>query len=877
MKKVIFYVPDSLYGYEYHYYHGIAMYLNRNYPIDAQIVGNYGIMPQEIEEELKAGALAIFVDGMYLDSENSMIYPFLEKYKENILFWYRSSAYKCLQSIELLKNNKVAVSFEDDVEFLKKNYGISATYIPTAMIGMATDRDYSCRVGDVLFFGTYYSPKNMKDLIFEETPELLKGYLEEVLSEIGENRAVPVEVIIEKVLKKYAKKNIKGVFLEILKQYGSLLEDYRDGLFKEKIVRKLIKNRLVVHAVGNGWDSLKKEISKNSERFIIKNIPVGVESISPYATNAMFVMSTNIRKGVDTNFCEGLMAGCTALVLDTDYNKKNIGDNLNVYFYDIDSDAIVDMIRDMKSKKNPKPIAIPEKNTMEYVVDEFLTVLSGKDWKEQSIKAVKKNLINRKGFSYINTTNGNAIVVIGSDLSYISKHDLKRKYAPNTVRVAVVSGIDNPMEALRKCGTVMPYRLYIIPNDYKRANAIMEEFGLDKVYKKYINIFETAEKLEEYLIANDDEFLPRIYIGDEERFKLMTAKLHKMRIHSKRSSKVKPIISISMPSLNRGENAYRAVRKLLLSEFDSEIEFVVAANVSTVNLEGYEKIKRIKDSRLRFSQAKEYTTFDRSITRAIKLTKGQYTLIQSDEDEIFVKALPYYMDVAVEYPNISFFVVSGKGENGHVSNFQGMDSDKVTNIYRAMNMTYVTGLFVNRKLLKDEYFESVPNKYKGNMFYTYYAHLIYLLIMANKGPVFLSFVPLYKCLKTETRKEGLLELNDVKTRIDICEASIDIILNEVSLSQEDLVRVLVERLSWPYYIMCVAYNVMGDILNKNGRTIENDIETIDQWVEEYLPSLRQILNEDYYEDLHAMIEEKRNETLKDYDKMLKVTKGKNKK
>ena len=110
---------------------------------------------------------------------------------------------------------------------------------------------------------------------------------------------------------------------------------------------------------------------------------------------------------------------------------------------------------------------------------------------------VKKNLINKKGFSYINTTNGNAIIVIGNDLSYISKHDLKRKYAPNTVRAAVILGIDNPMEALRKCGTVMPYRLYIIPNDYKRANAIMEEFGLDKVYKKHIKIFETAEKLEE--------------------------------------------------------------------------------------------------------------------------------------------------------------------------------------------------------------------------------------------------------------------------------------------------------------------------------------------------------------------------------------------
>ena len=851
MKKIIFYVPDSPHAYIYKYFCFFAMYINRNYPIDAAIVGDYEIKPDVIEDELKKGTIAVFVDGIYLTGEDPKIGEFLSKYRKNIVFWYKRPVEKCIEGLNRLKGNKVIVSYKEDIDFLNKYFGIKAQHFDTVAIGPSVKRDVESRARDVVYFGTYMPAFAAKKTLLDSTPTLLEKMVKDIMSVIDDNAMLEVTDIIKAELDKHGKSKDKALFIEFMSEYGAFFDSYRDAVLKEKVLTALLNNGCILHLCGVNWKSFKNLAKKNAEHIILSQLPVGVESMSTYASNGTFVLSTNIRDGADTNICEGLKSGSTVIAADTEYNRKHYADKDNVILYNLND--LKKLTKEAKAvlraRKENNSTAIDE-DCIKELVESFMSLLYDSKWKESILKDAKKNAIKTKEFSYLKIANNN-VLIIGKDdsLSSISGTELKFKYAPNTVKAAAVVGIDNPFEAMRLFGNVIPYRIYLIPDNFKRANAIIEEFSADKRFGKHLKVFKTKEELKEYLLKNDDEFLPRLCYGEEEYFKSITKELHEIRLRSKRSSKVKPILSVAIPSLNRGSFALKAIKNLMNSEFDSEIEFVVSVNKSERDTEGYNTICKINDSRIHCSKAREYGEFSVSITRAIKLARGSFVLIQSDEDKIVTSALPFYMDKVVEYPTLGFIVTSGTGTNGYAVNQQSIDMDVPTNVHRALNLTYVTGIMMNRRILTNKSIDELTNKYENNLFYIYYAHLVYLLSLASRGPVLLSFVKIYECLKGDDVSEGLLRLNDVNNRIEMCRSSVEIVLNEVNTTQEELVRILSERVSWCYYIMCVAYNIIGESLTKRGRVFEEDINTVDEFVAEYMPTLSKYLVDDYYDNL----------------------------
>ena len=112
------------------------------------------------------------------------------------------------------------------------------------------------------------------------------------------------------------------------------------------------------------------------------------------------------------------------------------------------------------------------------------------------------------------------------------------------------------------------------------------------------------------------------------------------------------LLSICIPTYNRGHLALKHVQEILNIE-SQDIELVVSNNGSQVKKECYEQIKNIQDSRLNYFEFNENQGFLINLCQVIKLSKGDFCMLLSDEDGIIAENLPLYLDKIRHAPKFS--------------------------------------------------------------------------------------------------------------------------------------------------------------------------------------------------------------------------------
>lgn len=163
----------------------------------------------------------------------------------------------------------------------------------------------------------------------------------------------------------------------------------------------------------------------------------------------------------------------------------------------------------------------------------------------------------------------------------------------------------------------------------------------------------------------------------------------------------KPILSICIPTYNRGEFAYAAAKHLLDNWGGDEIEVVISDNNSQDNTQ--QLIKSIKDCRLKYYRNDENlgAAFNTHLT-FLRAT-GEYAYLTSDEDDLDVNEIPYLLNFFKKNPEVSVFV-----GGGDLTYTQKRFPDAVyTNAFDslkaiAFKTRYMTGIIMNQKLYAEE-------------------------------------------------------------------------------------------------------------------------------------------------------------------------------
>ena len=161
-----------------------------------------------------------------------------------------------------------------------------------------------------------------------------------------------------------------------------------------------------------------------------------------------------------------------------------------------------------------------------------------------------------------------------------------------------------------------------------------------------------------------------------------------------------PILSICIPTYNRGNFAKDSALNILNNYHEDNIEIVISDNHSSDNTQ--KLIEDIKDYRLKyyrndFNMGAAFNTH-LSFLRA----NGKYAYLTSDEDDIILDQIPYLFEVFEEYPNVA--VMIGGGDLKYTKK---RFPDRIyTNSFEALKEVafqtrYMTGIIMNTQYYTD--------------------------------------------------------------------------------------------------------------------------------------------------------------------------------
>lgn len=224
-----------------------------------------------------------------------------------------------------------------------------------------------------------------------------------------------------------------------------------------------------------------------------------------------------------------------------------------------------------------------------------------------------------------------------------------------------------------------------------------------KIYLENFVVFESEQMMQLFFKTYPQFYLPKQLLAiDDEYYAQVLKEIHIDRIENNADIERDVFLSICIPSYNRGSRALEAVKAICQSEYDSEIEVIVSNNASTHDVEGYEIIKNMSDSRVVYCENETNVGALENILKLLEVAKGRYAVLSSDEDIMITSNLSYYMNLIQQNRNCGVFTTGGEG--GNFGPCVEREPDTYTRgrdaVIHAINSNYMTGVCYNMELLR---------------------------------------------------------------------------------------------------------------------------------------------------------------------------------
>lgn len=300
-------------------------------------------------------------------------------------------------------------------------------------------------------------------------------------------------------------------------------------------------------------------------------------------------------------------------------------------------------------------------------------------------------------------------------------------------------------------------------------------FKLSNICKEYLEnviIFESIDLLLDFFRNNLSIPLPRITLSGnnnvdknyKKEIRQALSKEHEFRLTYDGRDSSNILLSICIPTWNRGNRALENINSLLKLPYDNEIEFVVSDNGSTLYPDKYEQIKNYSDSRINYFKAEKNQGFLKNVLKVLDLAKGKFALIISDEDLIANDNLSTYLNILKLTKNISVLRPAStstytKSQNLNLS----FGKDALLNIFLSNN--YISGIIYNTKIFKDHNISKFILDNSNNISCSLYTHLWIDAIMSLYGDLCSNSLPL--CIEGSSELESEISVAQVATKAKI--------------------------------------------------------------------------------------------------------------
>jgi ASC-1-like (ASCH) protein len=300
---------------------------------------------------------------------------------------------------------------------------------------------------------------------------------------------------------------------------------------------------------------------------------------------------------------------------------------------------------------------------------------------------------------------------------------------------------------------------YIVINDIGKFLSCLQGALLNKDMISNVVIFNHLTSMSEYLKYNHT-FLPRniINLADkQENAQNSLDVIHRGRINKENRKGDNILLSICIPSFNRGKRAYDTVLQLLKSYYDEEIEIILSNNGTQNDTKVYyEKIRDLDDARLSYFAFEENQGMSINFCKICELAQGSFILLLSDEDLVDFNVLDKVMNILNKSKEtLAFMRTSTSSQGKPPVKIAQPGRDAILTFMLTSN--YMSGNILNNKLLKKHKgIEYISGNLDNGVCFMY-PHMFWELLLSQYGNV--QGTDLYLI------KEGKAE----KTNFDISE------------------------------------------------------------------------------------------------------------
>lgn len=297
-------------------------------------------------------------------------------------------------------------------------------------------------------------------------------------------------------------------------------------------------------------------------------------------------------------------------------------------------------------------------------------------------------------------------------------------------------------------------KIYLVSDNLPQLLSFLKFSDLYTGELKNVRLFSSLEDFKKFFETNNSIYIPFNVLSEDtakkEELQSVISQLHQRRITKDYRDESNILLTICIPSYNRGHRALENIKELLKLKYDAEIEFLVSNNGSVRNIEGYKQIQSTNDARISYYEFEISQGFSGNICNVIKKAKGKFILLISDEDMVINSKLPYYMRKLKNSKKISIFatktIQTPYRENSHFKK----GSEAILNFMLTNN--YISGIIYNNEMIKKNNLVSWLEQKQtenNNHAFSLYPHEFLDIALANFGDIIIDETNLVSQGKSE--------------------------------------------------------------------------------------------------------------------------------
>lgn len=282
--------------------------------------------------------------------------------------------------------------------------------------------------------------------------------------------------------------------------------------------------------------------------------------------------------------------------------------------------------------------------------------------------------------------------------------------------------------------------VYIVLNEgLRKFTSFYKLEDFPTVFPSNVKIFATTADMHRYFLENHDAYLPRkVFSRKSEKYDAVIKEIHDIRVRSGIPSN-NAFLSVCVPSFNRGHRALKAVEYALTTCYDAEIEIVLVNTGSTNCTEGYQQIKNMRDSRLRYYELEKNGGFHESYCSALSRASGHFAMMLSDEDSVAVEKLNDVFEYLNEHCTEGVTTFNAIFDASPVVEYLirklEVCEKGLQGVTWAFDWTrHISGTCFNINYMKESGIFEKVEEYRENLFFFYYPHCVFSFLMGYQYP-----------------------------------------------------------------------------------------------------------------------------------------------